>query len=224
MASCVWCRRTMSVPLDLAALWRWQPLSSPAICAACQRRLCPLHAPQCPQCSRQQTTAQVCQDCLRWRDGWHNRAIFPYDDALKAYMHQYKFQGDYQLRRVMQPYLRAALEKIKYDVLVPIPITPQTQQIRGFNQVTGWLSDQRFCAALTADDGKKGRPQSHKTRQERLQSPQPFQLRPAHARHLKGQHVLLLDDVYTTGRTLRHAATQIYLGGSKAVTSLTLAR
>lgn len=224
MTTCVWCQRPISLPVDLAALWRWRPLDLPAICPACQQRLHPLHAPQCPQCGRQQTTAQVCQDCLRWHDGWCNRAIFPYDAALKAYMHQYKFQGDYRLRLVMQPYLRAALANSDYDVLVPIPITPKTNQIRGFNQVTGWLSDQPYCAALAADDGQKGRPQSHKTRQERLHSSQPFKLCQDKARYLKNQHVLLLDDVYTTGRTLRHAAAQIYLGGAKAVTSLTLAR
>ncbi|MFC0379660.1 ComF family protein [Levilactobacillus acidifarinae] len=224
MTTCVWCGRMVTPTVTLATLWHWQPLSTPAVCAACQNRLQPLHAPQCPRCARQQTTTQVCHDCVRWGDAWVNHAIFPYDAVLKAYMQQYKFQGDYRLRVVMQPYIRRALARETYDVLVPIPVTAGTWLTRGFNQVTGWLTDQPFQQVLTVDDAHKPRPQSSKTRQERLRSPQPFQLAPAAEKILPNQHVLLLDDVYTTGRTLRHAAAQIYLGGAKAVTSLTLAR
>ncbi|MGH2325015.1 ComF family protein [Leuconostoc lactis] len=38
------------------------------------------------------------------------------------------------------------------------------------------------------------------------------------------QRVLLVDDVYTTGNTLYHAATLLYQLGAKEVKSLSLAR
>ncbi|QMU07120.1 ComF family protein [Levilactobacillus suantsaii] len=224
MATCLWCQAVVKVPVTLRILLRWQVIVPPKLCTTCAQRLQPLHAPQCPQCGRQQATATVCPDCARWADEWHNQAIFPYDEAIKAYMQQYKFQGDYRLRLVMQPYLRRALAQIEYDVLVPIPITATTWQTRGFNQVTGWLTDQPFQSVLTVPPARKPRPQSSKTRRERLAMPQPFELVPQAATVLANRRVLLLDDVYTTGRTIRHAAAQIYLGGAKAVTSLTLAR
>lgn len=201
MKNCVWCQRPVTSGVTLAAMWRWAPLPSPNLCAVCQKRLRPLHAPQCPRCGRQQSTTKVCHDCERWGDSWVNHAIFPYDATLKAYMQQYKFQGDYRLRLVMQPYLRQALAQERYDVLVPIPVTAETWLTRGFNQVTGWLTDQPFQQVLTVDAARKPRPQSSKTRQERLQSPQPFSLQPGATKLLRNQHVLLLDDVYTTGRT-----------------------
>ncbi|MFC6207639.1 ComF family protein [Levilactobacillus tongjiangensis] len=153
-----------------------------------------------------------------------NRALFQYDAGFKAYMQQYKFQGDYALRVVVQATLARALQRATYDVLVPIPVDVATWQSRGFNQVTGWLTGQPFFQALEVVADHKERPQSAKTRAERLVTPQPFSLAPNACKVLQHQRVLLLDDVYTTGRTIRHAIDQINLSGAKAVTSLTLAR
>lgn len=224
MRACVWCGAPIVIEVTLAVIWQWRPLPTPVICRTCQQRLRPISGPRCPQCGRQQATQQVCHDCERWGDTFRNRAIFPYDQTLKAYMQQYKFQGDYQLRLVMQDAVRQALAASTYDVLVPIPVTPTTWRTRGFNQVTGWLSGQPFHQVLTMTQTTKPRPQSSKTRQERLRTPQPFSLVPGAEAVTKNRRILLLDDVYTTGRTLRHAASQIYLSGAKTVTSLTLAR
>ncbi|MDT7015047.1 ComF family protein [Levilactobacillus namurensis] len=221
---CVWCGRHFQPQVSLADLLRWAPLPQPKVCVTCAQRLQPITEPRCPACGRAQATATICYDCERWGDDFTNHALFPYDANLKAYMQQYKFQGDYRLREVMQPILRRALAREVYDVLVPIPVAAETWQIRGFNQVTAWLTDQPYQQALVVREATKSRPQSSKTRQERLQAQQPFQLAPNAATVLQNQRVLLLDDVYTTGRTIRHAAQQIYLGGAKTVTSLTLAR
>lgn len=222
MTQCLYCHRPVSSQLTLLEIWRWQPLTTPVLCPTCAKQFQPIGPQHCPNCGRPQASLQPCVDCIRWGDRLVNHALFPYEGALAAYLQQYKFQGDYELRRVVQPWLRQALAAETYDVLVPIPITVTTWQTRGFNQVTGWLTDQPYEQALIAQP--KTTPQSHKNRQERLASPQPFTLRPQMRPRLTGRRVLLLDDVYTTGRTLRHAANQIYFGGAKAVTSRTLAR
>ncbi|WP_349532800.1 ComF family protein [Leuconostoc citreum] len=64
--------------------------------------------------------------------------------------------------------------------------------------------------------------QSRFNRQKRLTRAQPFVI--ANDISLSGQSVLLIDDVYTTGRTLYHAAELIYTLGAKNVKSLSLAR
>ncbi|GEA98189.1 phosphoribosyltransferase [Levilactobacillus brevis] len=224
MTVCVWCQRPLKTSLTLAQFWRWGPVTPPDICAPCQGRLSPISGQHCPQCGRQQTTCQLCQDCQRWDQPLVNRALYCYDAEMKAYMQQYKFQGDYALRRVLQRALATALTQLTYDILVPVPIAQSTWQSRGFNQVTGWLTGQAYYQVLQVIDQDKATPQSAKNRTQRLLTPQPFTLAPQAKDLCHGQRVLLLDDVYTTGRTLRHAATQINLTGAKAVTSLTLAR
>ena len=225
MTNCVWCQQAFQPSVTLRDILTWRPLPVPPLCANCQDKFTPITAQHCPTCGRQQETVAVCHDCERWGTATlRNRALFRYDAGMKAYMQQYKFQGDYALRKALQAPLQQALEQENYDVLVPIPIDQQTWLTRGFNQVTGWLHGQPYQQALVVKATHKDQPQSAKTRAQRLLTPQPFQLDPRVAPDLANQRVLLLDDVYTTGRTLRHAAAQIYLGGAKAVTSLTLAR
>jgi len=225
MMRCVWCTRTFEPPVTLQDLLRWRPLPMPALCPSCQERFIPITGAHCPACGRQQATTIRCHDCERWgAEILTNHALFQYDAGMKAYMQQYKFQGDYALRKALQAPLYRALAQQSYDVLVPIPVDQHTWLTRGFNQVTGWLRDQPFQQVLRVKADHKSQPQSAKTRSERLVTPQPFMLDTAAAKIIVNQRVLLLDDVYTTGRTLRHAASQIYLGGAKAVTSLTLAR
>jgi len=225
MSACVWCGRQLQTTLTLAQIWRFTPIAQATVCDACQHRFAAITSQHCPACGRQQMDETVCLDCQRWSGvRLTNHAVYVYDAAMKAYMQQYKFQGDYALRVLMQAPLAAALQRETYDVLVPIPVDQTTWRTRGFNQVTGWLRNQPFQQALLVRATHKERPQSAKARADRLRTPQPFTLAPNANQILRGQRVLLLDDVYTTGRTLRHAADQIYLGGAKAVTSLTLAR
>ena len=66
-------------------------------------------------------------------------------------------------------------------------------------------------------------PQSEKSRKARLEMEQPFELRVANGK-IRNQKVLLVDDVYTTGRTLFHGAELLYKNGAEAVESLTFAR
>ena len=52
---------------------------------------------------------------------------------------------------------------------------------------------------------------------------QPFELLESNGK-IRKQRVLLVDDVYTTGRTLFHAAELLYENGAETVKSLTFAR
>lgn len=66
--------------------------------------------------------------------------------------------------------------------------------------------------------------QSEKNRQQRLQTPQPFQIIASAQSVILNQDVLIVDDVYTTGTTIRHAANLIQTAGARSVSGLTLCR
>ncbi|GAA6115487.1 ComF family protein [Apilactobacillus kunkeei] len=91
-----------------------------------------------------------------------NKAIFQYNDAMKDFMHRYKFVGDYQLRMIFQKEIR---KKIRKDLLVvPIPVSAETKINRGFNQVIGFLGDTAYVDALMVKEKRKVR-QSELNRQ-----------------------------------------------------------
>lgn len=179
----------------------------------------------CLEC--QITTEQkYCIDCQRWfRLGYpkiHNQSLFKYDTQMKQYFKAYKFEGGYHLRNVFKQVMQQRLIKVQADMIVPIPITNDTFTKRQFNQVIGWLDGMTFEELLICREVKKDK-QSQKTRDERLCTKQPFVLRQPGI-NLVNQRICLVDDIYTTGRTLRHAAHCLMAAGALEVTSLTLAR
>jgi competence protein ComFC len=199
------------------------------LCARCQQQL-PLIDPKkaCRGCGRLQATTKLCQDCYRW-ERWYqgrllkNQAIFCYDSLIKEYFERYKFQGDFNLRLVFQNTLANQIRQLgKNRIIVPIPVSEQTWQQRGFNQVEGLLEHVKFKRLLAIKPGYQKDPQAHKKRAERLQLLQPFCLRTKS--EASGKDILLVDDVYTTGRTLYYARDVLLAAQAKSVISLTLAR
>jgi len=222
---CLLCHRSSEPKLRLPWVLSWQPLERPVVCQACWQTFTPIMTSQaCPSCGRAQTQRSLCHDCQRWpQQAFYNQALFTYNEAMQAYFEQYKFKGDYRLRAVFRAVLMARLASLQPAIVVPIPVTANTMVTRGFNQVTGWLSDGENSGWLKTKHQTKAVPQSQKKRQARLLTPQPFELTGA-GPDLTAKTVVLVDDVYTTGRTIRHAADLILENGAKSVIGLTLAR
>ena len=165
----------------------------------------------------------ICWECRQWQRqyGWllNNHSLYVYNGLMREFMKKFKFQGDYGLRFVFQETFNLFLQEFAYDVLVPIPISPHTWKTRGFNQTTALLTLPYTEALKTIADNKQT--QSAKTREERLKTPQIFEL--TNPQKIAHQRVLLVDDVYTTGRTLYHAAVLCRQAGCQTVSSATLA-
>nr|WP_276532455.1 phosphoribosyltransferase family protein [Cytobacillus horneckiae] len=117
--------------------------------------------------------------------------------------------------------LREKLDRLNYDFLVPIPLSPERKYERGFNQSEALINalGRQPLSILTRIHSEK---QSKKSRNERISLPQVFQLTDSAA--IQDKCLVIIDDIYTTGSTLRHAAKLLKESGAKEVTSLTIAR
>lgn len=194
------------------------------ICQNCRVKFVQYPAPRCPGCGR--TSERLCQECRQWEMqlGWHlaHRCLYQYNEAMKAFMHRYKFQGDYRLRYVFAAIMTRKIQQMGADLITVIPISQESWATRGFNQVSGLINEE--TADLLRVSARHKRAQSSRNRQERLKIDQPFAWNDSTGpAQVRGKDVLLVDDVYTTGRTMYYGADLIRQAGAKSVKTLSLA-
>ena len=192
------------------------------LCQDCKSGFEPISNQHCPSCYKE-GEENVCQDCCYWQERGQlvaHQSLYRYNAAMKDFFSHYKFQGDYLLRHVFAQELKAALINYKGYALVPLPVSQERFQKRGFNQVTGFLE----ATGLPYQDllqKAETATQSSKNRAERLQTEQSFAL--IEDKKLP-EKILLIDDIYTTGATLQLARRLFFENGVKEIRTFSLAR
>ena len=200
------------------------------LCDACVTKLTFLQkaSSRCRKCSRESTEA-TCLDCRRWGKSAQgeplqlNYSVFPYNAFMQEIIAKWKYRGDYVLGELFRPYLQTAFhqkfrKKKKELTAVPIPLSEERIAERGFNQaemLAGFLPVPTKSVFIRKHSEK----QSKKNRKERITAANPFSLI-----EKINTPVLLVDDIYTTGTTLRHAAELLINQGCPQVYALTLIR
>ncbi|WDT64868.1 ComF family protein [Companilactobacillus crustorum] len=81
-----------------------------------------------------------------------------------------------------------------------------------------------FDLKLLLKKNDADKPQAQKNRSERLKTPQTFLPLPELMKIQKNQRILILDDIYTTGRTLMHAHDIFLRAGFKNICTFSLSR
>ena len=224
---CLLCNKGISFQLTLKDIFSFREIITPVVCTKCEESFVRWDDHGCAGCGKENVNKNgfLCADCQTWKKlyGWylHHRGLYRYNEAMKEYMQRYKFNGDYRLCVVFQRELSKVVNEQKADLIVPIPVTSTTMQTRGFNQVIGLLREVPYQSILRTKISSKVA-QSSKTKEERLATKQPFILDAPEK--VINKKVLLVDDVYTTGRTLYHAANLFKQAGCKEIGSVSLAR
>ena len=176
-------------------------------------------------------TGDLCEDCSKEIMPFKTaRSVVLYDGAMKEAIHKFKFEGRRSLSIPLGGFLVSYLEHSdipagKIDVIVPLPLSGKRQMKRGYNQSELLANAIAKRFSIVVDDSslrkiKDITPQFELSREKRLSNIKgAFVCSP-----LTGKNVLLLDDIYTTGATVREAAGSLKAAGAGNVYVLTLAR
>ncbi|AXH98412.1 ComF family protein [Sporosarcina sp. PTS2304] len=147
-------------------------------------------------------------------------SLYAYNEQARDYVHQFKFMQDIALANVFAGELRSVLRDSK-KIIVPIPMHPNNKKNRTFSQVDALLD----AAKLPYEHYIRKTTESvmgEKTRAQRLEMTELFE---ATADIIRNEKIfILVDDIYTTGTTLRHAATALKSKGAERVEAVTLFR
>jgi ComF family protein len=209
--------------------------SGSLLCPACLRNMQPLATPCCQRCGAPLAqSADNCTSCQWGAFHLHGlRCVNLYQGALRNAIHALKYQGQPRLAEPLGLLLAEAFTRygLHADALIPLPLHPQRQQQRGYNQATLLA---RVCATHLKVPCLEGgvirqratRVQVGLSTQERQQNVLgAFALTSdAQARLFAYHRVVLIDDVATTGATLEACAAPLYAAGMHEVWGLVLAR
>lgn len=164
-----------------------------------------------------------------------------YSDTVLKLIHSYKYKNRTCLARpfallLYQEFVRH-FGQDGIDAVLPVPLHPRRLRNRGYNQamliIRQWpqiksqLGHQQNLQIFANDKllarNKHTRPQTGLDRKARARN-----IRGAfiveNPRLVEGMHLLIVDDVYTTGSTVNECARVLCKAGAAGVSVLTLAR
>ena len=221
MTTCLLCKGQIEEKSSFLQLFLLKE-EGPSCCSTCYQKFEGIPEEHCPRCFRD-GQSDLCTDCQKWEKEGNpvqHQSLFTYNEAMKEYFSQYKFQGDYALRFVFAKATKKAVKMFREHTIVPIPVSIEKFQARGFNQVQGIL-DAANLSYRNILEKKDTLAQSSKTREERLQTQQAFKIK--NGVDLPDK-ILLVDDIYTTGKTLQLAKQILLEAGVKEILTFSIAR
>jgi len=162
----------------------------------------------------------------------HATALFHFQQRglTQRLIHQMKYRGVEELSGLFGKWLGAELaETPAYDdiqMVIPVPLHKQKLKKRGYNQVAGFGKELALALQVPYRDDilikiSKTGSQVFKTRILRFDAEEMFSVQKLDA--IKNQHILLVDDIITTGATLENCALQLLKGENIKISVATIA-
>lgn len=207
------------------------------VCGVCWARARVIPVPRCERCwspSRALLPAAACIECGELPPSVRGvRSAYLHDGPVRRLVHGLKYGGWSSLaepmgaRMASVPLPLEAEEEIR--IVVPVPLTPTRLRQRGYNQaellareisrLRGWK-----CAPEVLLRGGETRTQTALHPSERRANVAGAFRAGTSPVRIDGEHLLLVDDVWTTGATSLACSEALIRAGARAVSVLTFAR
>ncbi|MEA3108555.1 MAG: hypothetical protein QOI88_3160 [Gammaproteobacteria bacterium] len=214
-----------------------EPVSAPGLCAACWSKLSFIAPPYCERLgipfAHDPGPGILSMEAIADPPAYHRaRAAVRFDDISQTLVHGLKYGDRLDLAPTMGSWMANAGRELLNDAnaLFPVPLHWRRQWARRFNQSA------LLCEVIAKSSGVpvvhgalrrvKATPQQvGLTQSERATNVQgAFRVPPAEKAAVAGRHILLVDDVLTTGATLDACARVLLRAGAAQVDVLVFAR
>jgi ComF family protein len=207
------------------------------LCAECGKRARRIEEPFCERCSEPFegaiTSAFTCTNCAG-RDLQFDCAVSAYlsRGVVREFIHRFKYERHFYLRHQLARWLAASLEDPRIraapaHALVPVPLHSARYREREFNQADELaMLLSRQCRLPVLRALRRTRYTTTQTRLDRHERMENLRgaFRVRQTADVSGRHLILVDDVLTTGSTVDECARVLRQAGAASVRVMTVAR
>lgn len=208
------------------------------LCALCLGDIGKLRRPaRCRQCAAAvPSDGLLCGACLKTPPHFDGtQSLYPYAFPLDILLRRFKFGGGWQLAGALAGFLPPLPDA---DIVLPVPLHPNRERWRGFNQSHELLraitksakvedatakaqaiksTPAAACIKRITDTPHQSLMTGAKARQKNVRGA-------FTASGVSGKRIVIVDDVMTSGATLNEIAKTLKKAGAKTITNLVIAR
>ncbi len=208
-----------------------------SLCGECWKRLRFISEPMCHCCGHPFELAvqphMLCADCLKESPPYVQcRSALFYDEASRHHIIGYKFHDRTALTPLFAEWLARSCETMlpQIDCIVPVPLHWFRLWRRGYNQAAllAYAVSARTGLPVLPDALLRTRyttPQNALTRLQRLDNVKgAFHVKSGSEARITGKNILLIDDVITTGATIKASTKALLKAGAERVYVTSVAR
>ena len=195
------------------------------LCHSCSQQL-KLPPPRCYRCHRLSPNNRTCEHCRSSSHLYavHTRTI--YRGFAKDLVWRLKFTGAQSAAAEMAGLMMQLSRTAAHGVLMPVPTATQRVRSRGYDQAVLLTKQLSRLTGLPWLHGVRRISQAHQVgagRQQRLRQLQAAFV-VSNPATVRGAHIILVDDVVTTGATLEATAAALRSAGAQRVEAIVFAQ
>jgi len=196
------------------------------VCAWCWPELFELAPPRCFACHVHSPEAAVCAKCQASIPLQHVWVVTPYRGGARALVRCMKIDAQRQACRLIARAMHESAPRLSDILVTSVPTAMARVRERGFDH-SGLIAREfaqlrglPYQPLLTRHGRAKQAGASKSQRAEQIKGA--YQLKPRAS--IENSHVLVIDDVTTTGATLAEVATVLQVAGAGQVDALVFAQ
>jgi ComF family protein len=205
--------------------------SQGSLCPGCENSLPWYLSPRCPQCALPTSSGTICGICLQHPPAFDRtlaafRYAYPLDRLLQQFKYHQQLPLGKSLAEIMLPKLPPLIKNDRPEIMLAMPMHLLRIKQRGFNHALELAKhfhqalhiplEIEGCLRVVDTPTQAG--MDMKTRTRNLRNAFVSET------HWEGKHVMVVDDVMTTGASMHAVAKVLKQSGAGKVTALVFAR
>jgi len=230
-------RAFLDIALPTLCIACRDPVDGPGVCASCWAKLSFIGPPYCPRLGipfvYDPGPGLLSMEAIANPPAYGRaRAAVRYDDVARKLVHALKYQDGTDLAPTMGRWMARAGQELlsDADLLVPVPLHWRRGWSRRYNQsvLLARAIERQSGVRLALGVLRRTRQTAQQiglSRPQRASNVQgSFAIGPDRRHEILGRHIVLVDDVLTSGATVEACARALLRGGAREVDVLVFAR